>query len=355
MPTTLLARWVNFEADALEGVGFSAIAHMRASGYPINREPGWARQPWFALASAWKAAEKRTGDSALGLHAGLRASLAEPGFIAYSMLCAANLRETFAFFEEFQQLCVDVPILSLEQRGRQDAICLHVALEPSPSKHHAEFLFLLFVRAGRHILGENFAPAAIHLRRTVPPRTREYTAAFGCPVYWDQTRDEMLVESKWMLHPSPYSHPETIRMLRERAEAFRQQYTAPNWSARVKALVERMMRDGESSIASVAANLGVSSRTLQRRLIDEGSRFEEVRDGARRALALELLGKDQVRVADVARQLGFSDARAFRRAFQRWTGVTPSDVGAIGERTISPPSPGRSTAQPLSRGRSRRG
>ncbi|HYD46912.1 MAG TPA: AraC family transcriptional regulator ligand-binding domain-containing protein [Terriglobales bacterium] len=327
MSTSLLARWVNFEVDALEAVGFPAIAHFRANGYPINREPGWARQPWFVLASGWKAAEKHTQDPALGLHAGLRASLAEPGFIAYSMLCAANLRETFAFFAEFQELCIDAHILSLEQRGDRDAICLHPAIEPAPSKHHAEFLFVLFVRAGRHILGERFAPAAIHLRRTVPPLTREYTAAFGCPVYWDQARDEMLVESKWMLQPSPYSHPETVRMLRERAAAFRQQYTAPNWSARVKALVERMMRDGESSIAMVAKNLGVSPRTLQRRLTEEGVRFEEVRDGARRALALELLGRDQVRIAEVAQQLGFSDARAFRRAFQRWTGMAPVEVG----------------------------
>jgi len=337
--TTLLTRWGNFEIDALEAAGFAANAYMRANGHTVNPEPGWSRMPWALIASMWKAAEKKTGDATLGLKAAMNVSLTQPGFIAHAMLSGANLRETFGFLEEYQRLCIDRRVISIEQRGRLSAIRLHSLVDPAPSKHHAEFLFFLFTRACRHIAGEDFAPAALHLRRTVPARTSPYTQAFGCPLYWDQTNDEMLIDAEWMLRPSPYSHPDTMRLLRQRATQFLQQYTAPDWITRVQALVERMLPDGEASVLAVAANLGISPRTLQRRLADENTRFDDIRDAARRARALELVGKDRVSVARVADELGFSDPRAFRRAFRRWTGTTPSElpVGTTRTRKVRKP------------------
>lgn len=319
-------RWANFEIDALEQAGFAASTYLRTRGFPVDREPGWARMPWAAVASMWKAAEKQTRDPNLGLNAAAKVSFAQPGFIAYAMLSGANLRETFGFLEEHQRLCIDGRILSIESRGRHDALCLHPLLDPTPSKHHAEFLFLIFTRACRHILGQDFTPSAVQLRRTVSPRAKEFTQAFGCPIYWDQAQDEMRIDVDWMLRPSPYSHPETMQTLRQRATQFMQQYTAPDWKARVKALVERMLPDGEASVQAVASNLGISPRTLQRRLADEGKTFDDIRDAARRARAMELVGKDRVPAASVANQLGFSDPRAFRRAFRRWTGTTPSEL-----------------------------
>lgn len=332
---TLLVRWANFEVDALELVGFNASKYLRAHGFPLNREPGWARMPWPAIASMWKAAERQTRDPNLGLHAAAKVALAQPGFVAYAMLSGANLRETFGFLEEFQRLCIDTPFISIEQRGRHDAICLHATLQPAPSKHHAEFLFLLFARAGRHIVGEDFSPAAVHLRRTVPPHAGEFSEAFGCSVYWDQAQDEMLVDAERMLHPSPYAHAETMRTLRERAAQFTRQYTAPDWVARVEALIERMLPQGDASIKLVAENLGISQRTLQRRLADEGKSFDDIREGVRRGRALELVGKDHAPIVEVANQLGFSDPRAFRRAFRRWTGTAPSELRQE-KRTVKP-------------------
>lgn len=322
---TLLTRWANVEVDALEAVGFDATSHLRAHGWTVNREPGWGRMPWPLVASMWKAAEKATGDESLGLHAAGKMSFAQPGFVAYAMLSGANLRETFGFLDEFQRLCIDARIFSIAPHARGETLVLHAAIEPTPSKQHAEFLFSIFTRACRHIVGDDFAPEAIHLRRTVPSRVREYTEAFGCPVYWDQKRDEMVVAGNWLQHPSPYSHPDTFRMMRERATQFMLQYTAPSWSTRVASLIERLLPDGGATIRGVAQNLGVSPRTLQRRLEAENAVFDDLRESVRRARALELVGKDHVTIASIARELGFSDARAFRRAFRRWTGTAPSD------------------------------
>jgi len=86
-----------------------------------------------------------------------------------------------------------------------------------------------------------------------------------------------------------------------------------------------------------AANvLGLSERTLRRRLDDEGTSFRERLDHVRRARALELLAHEDV--APVARDLGFVDARSFQRAFRRWTGMTPVEY----KRSSDTPSPAAS-------------
>ena len=79
---TLLVRWANFEVDALERVGFQATKYLRANGFAVSREPGWGRMPWPVVVSMWKAAERRTRDANLGLHAAAAIPLEQPGFVA---------------------------------------------------------------------------------------------------------------------------------------------------------------------------------------------------------------------------------------------------------------------------------
>ncbi len=78
------------------------------------------------------------------------------------------------------------------------------------------------------------------------------------------------------------------------------------------------------SIDDVAANFNLSSRTLQRKLKEEGSSFKEIVDAIRKELALQYLKDKNNQIKDVAYSLGYNESSAFVRAFKRWTGTTPS-------------------------------
>ncbi|WP_057938080.1 AraC family transcriptional regulator [Algoriphagus resistens] len=78
------------------------------------------------------------------------------------------------------------------------------------------------------------------------------------------------------------------------------------------------------SIDDVAANFNLSSRTLQRKLSEEGCSFKEIVDNVRKELALEYLKDRNNQIKDVAYSLGYNESSAFVRAFKRWTGTTPS-------------------------------
>ncbi|MBK8937957.1 MAG: helix-turn-helix transcriptional regulator [Polyangiaceae bacterium] len=84
-----------------------------------------------------------------------------------------------------------------------------------------------------------------------------------------------------------------------------------------------MIGEGLADIATLARRLGVSPRTLQRKLEAEGVAYSELLDQARRELACAYLADPALSVEEIAALTGYSEASAFSRAFRRWTGASP--------------------------------
>lgn len=85
------------------------------------------------------------------------------------------------------------------------------------------------------------------------------------------------------------------------------------------------MRGGNTAVDRVAEQLGMSARTLQRKLRTFGTSHQELLDEMRKDLAMRYLHEPEMAVCEVAYLLGFSESSAFHRAFKRWTGTTPSE------------------------------
>lgn len=89
-------------------------------------------------------------------------------------------------------------------------------------------------------------------------------------------------------------------------------------------LVERISDQDQSKLTAISRNIGLSSRTLQRRLKYCGIDFEDLRDETRRSQALELIASGKYTATEIAYMVGYSDQAHFTRAFKRWTGSPPS-------------------------------
>ena len=95
-----------------------------------------------------------------------------------------------------------------------------------------------------------------------------------------------------------------------------------------RAVIIRHLQDGEPRRPKIAALLGMSERTLQRRLVAEGTAFQRLLDDTRRELARHYLGQREVSLADSAYLLGFSDQSSFFRAVRGWFGSSPRQYRA---------------------------
>ena len=102
----------------------------------------------------------------------------------------------------------------------------------------------------------------------------------------------------------------------------------PDVTHRVQHLLQDLLTSdgGRPDIQVVAARMGTSVRTLQRRLLAEGLTYSHVLQEARCAAAREMLQDHQRRISEVARRLGYSDPAHFTRAFRRWMGCAPRDL-----------------------------
>ena len=89
-------------------------------------------------------------------------------------------------------------------------------------------------------------------------------------------------------------------------------------------VIARALSEGLPKMGDVARRLGVSARSLHRRLADEGLTFRTLTEDTRREIAEGLLREEQYSIAEIAYLTGFSEQSAFNRAFKRWTGETPA-------------------------------
>lgn len=175
----------------------------------------------------------------------------------------------------------------------------------------------------RAAFGPDRALRSIDLPHPAPPWARLVAQVWGCPVRYDAPRAVVRLPSSWLTQPVPTADPVRYAAALDATE---QVLARCRRHLDLVAVVEDALtaRPGRPpTMAEVAAGLGVTERTLRRRLDDAGCRFAELRDRVRLAGARALLAEGCT-VTEVARRLGFSEPRELRRAYRRWTGHPPS-------------------------------
>jgi AraC-like DNA-binding protein len=109
----------------------------------------------------------------------------------------------------------------------------------------------------------------------------------------------------------------------------------------VKGIVKKLLAGQRPALQDVARELHLSTRTLQRRLTDEGMTFQQLMEGARRELAQHYLLHSSLELNETAYLLGYEDANSFFRAFHHWEGSSPGEWRSAHTRTGAIPETAR--------------
>ncbi len=171
----------------------------------------------------------------------------------------------------------------------------------------------------------NLAMATLSLNYPARNERQYYAHGFDCAVSFDQPSNVITMPAAWMAIPNPQYDESTWVNAITRCEVALSELSPADTVARARAYIDATLaREPQHlCIDNAARSLGVSVRTLIRRLGSSGSSFRTLRDKARRDLALRLLRKPNLTVEDIALALGFSEAANFSRAFKRWFGASP--------------------------------
>ncbi|HMI93364.1 MAG TPA: helix-turn-helix domain-containing protein, partial [Polyangiales bacterium] len=167
---------------------------------------------------------------------------------------------------------------------------------------------------------------AVCFEHTTPAYHYAYTAAFAGAERFAQpfTGVEFAAHALDRLHI--HRRPELQSLLRAQAEHSMQQLSLPpSCTDQVRALIRRQRPGQSPEMARAARELGLSVRSLRRRLFDEGTTFRALAQSVLQEAACALLRDRDASLQNIAHAVGFNDPTAFHRAFKRWVGLTPAE------------------------------
>ncbi|MEM8962299.1 MAG: AraC family transcriptional regulator [Acidobacteriota bacterium] len=176
----------------------------------------------------------------------------------------------------------------------------------------------------RQVATRDFEPLAIFVKHGAPASTDAHEAYFGCPVYFDTDRDALLVSHETLHTPNKLGDETISSFFDTHLETELAELDDDSvLHRRVQIQISKVLSEGVPAVSTIAKELGMSGRTLQRRLSDRGFSYQSLVDESRRQLAERCLEQTEYSLAEVAFMTGFADQSSFTRAFKRWAGQTP--------------------------------
>jgi len=309
----------------LERLGIDVAGVLAKEGLaPAQLEDEDLRIPLARYRGIFSAAAEASGDPAFGVR--LVEDIEVERFSLWTYLAASSETGRRAYERATRYAGINIDNLDYELIvDGPRTICRTGVLGFERSRSETEFAVGMMVKLAPFIARDEPERAA-WFRHPRPAYADQVEAAFGCPVLYEQRFDAIIGTSAGLDAPLPRADSALCALLEEHAESLLARVPQPaGFIDRVRERIGTLLPRGEASAERVASELGISTRTLRRRLSAAGTSYQQVLDEVRLELAQRTLRQPGISVNEVAFLLGFSDASAFHKAFRRWTGRSPGD------------------------------
>ncbi len=191
------------------------------------------------------------------------------------------------------------------------------------------------VSHSREITGVPFTPNCVRFRHSAPNDLAEHEHFFGCPLHYEQESDSVEFDRSVFDLNLPKADDGLSRfVLGHLDKVVTDMGEHRSLERSLKSLICDTMPDGPPKMTDVARRIGVSRRTLARRLSELDTTFQRFVEDTRRETAAQLLRQTHHSLGEISFLLGFSEQSAFQRAFKRWTGSTPSEFRRSPENVL---------------------
>lgn len=286
----------------------------------------------------FNAVEEASGDAFFGLNLGQVIPRGHFGVLEFACRIAPSARESFRRIARYFRLLNDLTVIDVTDNEHETHIEERVPGRPLAMGRHGNEFFLAMLYA----VARTYLPAwrveRVWFAHPAPADVHVLSTYFDAPISFGAGSNGFAVSSAFLDVPLPTYDGPLLAVLDEVAEkALAEKIDeSPAFLVRVRRAIRDSFYDGAPTLAGLAKQMKTSSRTLQRRLAEEGSTFADEVDRARREVACPLVAESNRTLADIAFMIGFSDVSAFVRAFRRWTGTSP---GRYREQARSRTSP----------------
>ncbi len=272
----------------------------------------------------------------LPLRTGASMRCSDYGAIGLAMKSATTLRHAYERAVRYAKVLTSVARYELRDGSQSTALVHHRAGERRLGLYlsNEATLASLYTLAGE-ITAQPITPQCVHFSHPAPANPTAHEHFFGCAVHFGAAEDSLVFEQAAMQTTSRIGDVSVSRYIDAHLDAELTQIQEPiSLERRVQTLIAQSLSEGVPAISTIAGELGISGRSLQRRLMAKGQSFQGLIGSTRRRLAESLLRDSDYPLIEIAFLSGFSEQSAFQRAFRRWSGQTP---GAFRLASQQPP------------------
>jgi AraC-like DNA-binding protein len=288
------------------------------------------RVPIHAIARMWNELPALLGDPDMPLNVLAAAARADPPLSVLIFLSSPTFGDALRRMVRYERLGYDLadkPTSDLLHEGDRVHLVQHPEQSPiAPPTGAVVQAAAAILMLARRATQREIAPLAAMFRHPRPKNIEPYRAVFAGPLTFDANEDRVTFAAADLLLP----HPEASRTLltiaeRHADDTLAQLPSRDDFLTAVRRAIRARLPDGNIGLSDVAEPLGVSARTLQRRLNAEGTSLRRLVDEVRQSLALHHIQNKRTSLVEIAFLVGFADQSAFTRAFARWTSRSPTE------------------------------
>jgi AraC-like DNA-binding protein len=335
-PRSVAAGYVRTLLDAVQDGARRNNAARRVTTAAVLAEAGLpadlldasvTRLPHDAVSAIWLAALRLTGDAQLGLHVGEQVRPGSFDALGQLLMTCTTLGEAAEQADRFAALVGGGGRFTARTEG--DGIrLLYLPFDPGwpCRRQRVEAVLVATLTFTRWLCGTGVLPQTVRFRHTAPEQTSEHRRIFGSEPQFEAEDDSLLLGAETLALPIRQANPALKAVLSGyvQAELARLSDNDPLRGRLADCLRAALAAGQMPGMDAAATALGLTPRTLQRRLAERETSFQEEVNALRCALAKDLLRNPAQGIADIAARLGFADVANFHRAFKSWTGSTPA-------------------------------
>lgn len=248
----------------------------------------------------------------------------------FATMCALiidspNLASVYRRAFDFCRLFEPMVGMKLETHGKEARLVM--AIEGSlhdPQYFFRESILVIWHRLGSWLIGQPVELNGAEFSYPEPAHGDEYRHIFRCPLTFGKSETALRFDPRFLDAPVIRDKPEMHQFLKTSpADLLSRPDESNTYTGRIRALIGRDFSRSLPDFEWIASELNTSPQTLRRRLKQENTSFQEIKDLLRRDMAIYYLSRPDLAINDIAFRVGFTEPSTFHRAFKKWTGVTP--------------------------------
>lgn len=271
----------------------------------------------------WEAAG--TVNPTIGLDLGIQTQANDFGALGHALHCAPSVEKALRTLHQFIIVFAQESVINFECDSRAAYVEYQIV---APTilyrRQDSEFTIASIFRQLNLLTGSTIKPLRVDFEHEKPANTSVHKQIFQCPIHFNQPSNRLYLSLDTLRLPVAHANERLHEALEPYLERQRQErVVCDDILPQITRMIAAGMSSGSLSLIDISDQMGLSRRTLQRRLKDQGIEFSSLIEDVRRELALAYMQGSEYSVTEISLLVGYAESSSFTRAFRRWTGQSP--------------------------------